>query len=148
METSGLINNLYTSIINYKAEHKYRSTENYIQSEPNWGDDKMFFTDRHYQRNRLMRGRQKGVPSLFSRFSSQPVQHTKKCFVCGKVSCWLTNYTQQEHDKSKRRFNNCYPKYKARPTYERDLQHWITKYKDIEDDKHVAQYFGDLSINI
>ena len=44
-------------------------------------------------------------------------------------------------------FSNCYPKYKARPSYEQDLQYWITKYEDIKNDERVAQYIGNLSIN-
>ena len=107
----------------------------------------MFFTDRQYQRNRPMRGRHRAAPSSFSRFSSRPVQYTKKCFVYEKVSCWSTNHTQQERDKSKRKFSDHYPEHKARPSYERDLQRWITKYKGIEDDERVAQHFKNLSIN-
>lgn len=45
LETSGLVNNLYISIINYKAKYKYSSIGNFIQSETNYDDNKMFFTD-------------------------------------------------------------------------------------------------------
>ena len=67
--------------------------EHYVQSETDWQDDEMFLTNRQYQQNRLIRGRHKGAPSSFSRFLSRPIQHTKKCFMCGKVSCWSTNHT-------------------------------------------------------
>ena len=66
----------------------------------------------------------------------------------GSVSYWSINYTQQKRDKSKRKFNDHYPEYKARPSYERDLQRWIIKYESIENDKHIAQYFENLSINM
>ena len=82
----------------------------------------MFFTDRRYRRNRPLRDQHRGAPSSFPRFSSRPVQHTKKCFVCGKVSCWSTNHTQQEREESKKKFSDRYPEYKARPGYERTLQ--------------------------
>lgn len=88
----------------------------------------MFFTDRQYRRNRPLRGRHRGAPSSLSRFSYRPVQHTKKCFVCGKVSCWSTNHTQQEREELKKKFSDRYPEYKARPGYERTLQRWITDY--------------------
>ena len=64
------------------------------------------------------------------------------------MSCWLINHTHQERKESKKKFSNRYPKYEARPGYERILQRWITDYQGIEDnDERVAQYFGDLSID-
>lgn len=49
----------------------------------------------------------------------------------------------------KKKFSDHYLEYKARPGYERTLQHWITDYEGIKnDDEHVAQYLGDLSIDM
>ena len=143
-----MVNSLYSSIINYKAVHKSSSIENYVQSETDWEDDEIFFTDRQYRRNRPMRGRHRGTSSS-SRPSYRPgtFQRTNKCFVCGKVSCWSSNHTQQERDDSKKRFGDCYPKYKARPSYKRNLQRWITEYEGVDDDEDIAHYFGDLSID-
>ena len=147
-ETSDMVNSLCSSIINYEAVHKPSSIENYIQSETDWGDDEIFFTDRQYRRHRSMRGRHRGTSSL-SRPSYRPgtFQRTKKCFVCGKVSCWSSNHTQQERDDSKKKFGDRYPEYKARPSYERNLQRWITEYEGVDDDEDIAHYFGDLSID-
>ena len=105
-----------------------------------------------------MRGRYKGAAytprggphtnrTFSSRPSSRPFQHTKKCFVCGKISCWSTNHTQQERDDSKKKFGDRYPEYKTRPGYERNLQRWITEYEGVDDDEGIAQYFGNLSID-
>ncbi len=47
-DTSGLVNSLYTSIINYEAVHKPSSMENYLQSESDWEEDEIFFTDWRY----------------------------------------------------------------------------------------------------
>lgn len=65
-----------------------------------------------------MRDWYKGGPSS-SRFLSWPFQCTKKCFVCGIISCWSTNYTKQERDNAKKKFGDRYPKYKDRPGYEK-----------------------------
>ena len=83
-------------------------------------------------------------PSLVSHHE---IQYIKKCVLCRKVSYWSTNHTQKEHDKSKKKFGDCYSKYKAWPSNEQDLQHQITEYEAIEDDERVVQYFEDLSIN-
>lgn len=109
----------------------------------------MFFTGRQYQRNKPLRGRHRGVFSSLSYFSSRLVQHTKKFFIYRKISYWLTNHTQQECGKSKKKFSNCYSEYKAQPGYEGILQYWITDYEGIKDNnERVAQYFRDLSIDI
>lgn len=95
-----------------------------------------------------MHGRYRGAPLSFSHFSCQPVQRTKNCFVCGKVSYWSRNHTQQERDDSKQNFSDHYCKYRTQPGYEQTLQIWIINYEGIEnDDEIVAQYFEDLSID-
>ncbi len=104
--------------------HKLTSIENYVQSENDWEEDEIFFTDRQYRRDGSMRGRYKsaaytprGGPhtnrTFLSHPLSRPFQHTKKCFVCGKVSCWSANHTQQECDNSKKKFGDRYPEYKT-----------------------------------
>ncbi len=47
----------------------------------------------------------------------------------------------------KKEFGDCYPEYKTRPRYEQNLQRWITKYEGVSNDKSIAQYFRDLSID-
>lgn len=143
-----MINLFCSFIINYKAVYKPSSTENYVQFETNREDDEIFFTDWQYRQNRPMYGRYREAPSSSSRFSSRPVQHTKKCFICGKVSYWSTNHTQQKRDDLKKKFSDHYLEYRARPSYERILQGWIIDYERIEnDDERIAQYFGDLLID-
>ena len=138
-ETSDMVNSLCSLIINYKAVHKPSSIENYVQSETDWENNEMFFTNRQYQQNRPMRGWHRGTSSSFHpSYRPETFQHTKKCFVCGKVGCWSSNHSQQECDNSKKKFGDCYPKYKARPSYERNLQRWITKYKSVDDDESIA----------
>ena len=47
-----------------------------------------------------------------------------------------------------KKLSDRYSEYKARPGYEGTVQCWITDYEDIEDDdEHVTQYFGNLSID-
>ena len=61
----------------------------------------------------------------------------------------LSTSQKQECEKLKKKFSDRYSEYKARPDYERTLQRWITDYDGIEDDdKRVAQYFGDLLIDM
>ena len=154
-DTSGLVNNLYASIINYEAVHKPTSTSGYVQSY-NEGDDEAeaYFTDRRYRgpgRGRdwfkpyLSGGptpsRQFGVPSSggFSRL--------KKCFICGKEGCWSSNHTQQERDDSKKRFANRFPQYKNRSGYDQYLQQYIAHCEGDEDENNVAYFFDNLSID-
>ena len=127
--------------------HKPTSVGYYVQSENDWNNE-MFFTDRQYQRDKPICDRLRGALS-----SSRPsywsgiFQRTKKCFACGKVSFWSSNHTQQERDDSKKKFGDRYPEYKARPSYERNFQRWITEYEGIDDDEDIAHYFEDLSID-
>ena len=95
-----------------------------------------------------MRGRHQDT-SLSSRplYWPKTFRRTNKYFVCKKVSCWLSNHTQQEHDNSKKRFGDRYSKYKAQPSYKQNLQHWIMEYESVDDDKNIAHYFKNLSIN-
>lgn len=142
-----MVNSLCSSIINYEAVHKPNSIGSYVESK-NDLDDEMFFTDRQYRQDRPMRGRLRGDFS-----SSRPLywpgifQRTKKCFVCGKVGCWSSNHTRQERDDSKKKFGDRYPKYKTQSTYERNFKRWITEYKGIDDNKDIAHYFDNLSID-
>ena len=70
-----------------------------------------------------MHDRYRDTPLSSSRFLSWLVQHTKKCFIYGKVSYWLINHIQKKRDKLNRKFSDCYLEYKAQPSYEQDLQH-------------------------
>lgn len=48
-----------------------------------------------------------------------------------------------------KKFSDHYSEYKDHSVYSRMLQHWIMDYESIEDDdKRIAQYFGDLLIDI
>ena len=42
---SNMIKSLLSSIINYEVFHKPSSIENYVQSETDWVEDKIFFID-------------------------------------------------------------------------------------------------------
>lgn len=46
----------------------------------------------------------------------------------------------------KKKFGNHYFKYKDRLDYEKNLQHWITKY-EVNNNKNIAYYFRDLLID-
>lgn len=43
--------------------------------------------------------------------------------------------------------DDCHPKYKVQSIYEQILQCWMAKYESINDDKNLAHYYEDLSIN-
>lgn len=150
MDTAGLINNLYTSIINYEALHKPSPMQQYTQDDD--GEDELFFTDRQYHRNRsnFRRPSRPYGKAPLSREQSQsrvPSRTFKKCFVCGKSGCWSTNHTQQERDDSKKRFSERYPEYKSRPGYDRRLRQYITYYEGGDSDEdEVAHFFEELSI--
>ena len=117
LKTSDMVNTLRSSIINYEAVHKPTSKENYVQSDNNWEEDEIFFTDCQYWRDGSMRGKYKGAAytpwdgshtnrTSSSRPSSGLFQRTKMCFVCGKISCSSINHTQQESDDSKKKFGD------------------------------------------
>ena len=88
------------------------------------------------------------ISSFCFSFQTKIFQHIKEYLVCEKVGCWFTNYIQQKCADLKKKFGNCYSKYKAQLDYEQNLQYWITKYKDIDNNKYITHYFRDLSINI
>lgn len=71
-----------------------------------------------------MCGRYRDIFSSSSHPSYWPgiFQYAKKCIVYGKVDCWLSNHTQQERDQLKKKFDNCYPQYKAQASYEGNLE--------------------------
>lgn len=49
LNTSIMINLLYSSIINYKTVHKPNFTQNYVQSDDDEKDNEMFFNNCQYQ---------------------------------------------------------------------------------------------------
>lgn len=65
-----------------------------------------------------------------------------------KISFWSINHTQQEQNDLKYKFDDRYLKYKSRLSYEQNLQYWIMKYEDLDNNKDIAYYFEDLSIEI
>lgn len=86
-----------------------------------------------------MCGRHIDTPLFLSYFLSWLVKYIKKCFICEKVNCWSTNYTQQECEKLKKKFTDRYLKYKAQQDGKKALQYWITDYEGIKDDNnHIA----------
>lgn len=67
--------------------HTLISIENYVQSTTNKEDGKMFFTNRQYRQNKLMRGQYRDAALLFClSYWPETLQYTKKCFVYGKIS--------------------------------------------------------------
>lgn len=52
LDISSMINLLCSSIINYKTVHEPSFTQNYVQSDDDEKDDKMFFTNCQYQQDR------------------------------------------------------------------------------------------------
>ena len=145
-DTSGLINNLYTSIVNYEAVHK-PTQQSYLNKNE---EDELYFTDRQYRKGKFKpQGQRYQKFGNTSRVSSQTSPRRKRCFVCGKEGCWSTNHSQQERDDSKKRFGNRFPEYKSRPGYERYLQDYIVNYEGEEEDDtdDVAHFFKELLID-
>ena len=96
-ETLGeLINNLYSSIINYEKE----------QNDPT----SAFFTDRRFHSNTGGRSQSRGN----RRFNSRPINlyrgssttrnDSNTCFICKRPDCRSWNHTPEEQEESKRRF--------------------------------------------
>lgn len=81
-------------------------------------------------------------------FLSWPFLHIKKFFICGKTKDWLINHTQQKYNNSKKKLEDWYPKYNVWLGYKKTLQYWIIKYESIDNNKDIAQYFENLSIDI
>ena len=149
MDASGLVNNLYTSIVNYEAVHKPTSTQQtYIQSDVE-DDSELFFTDRQYRKN--MSGF-RPCPCLYGKSNNisytTPYRRRKKCFVCGKEGCWSTSHTQQERDFSKKRFGDQYPEYTSRQGFDRRFQQYIIHCeRDEHDTDEITQFFEELSVD-
>lgn len=95
LETSDFVNNLDISIINYKIEYKYSSLQNCLQFNNNEEDNKIFFTNRHYWRDRLMYSQYRSLNLLSSHllYWLKIFKYIKKCFICRKISCWSTHHT-------------------------------------------------------
>lgn len=145
-DTSDLINNLYTFIVNYEAVHKPTQQSYLNENEEN----ELYFTDRQYRKSKFKpQGQRYHKFGNTSRVSSQTSPQRKRCFVCGKEGCWSTNHSQQERDDSRKRFGNRFPEYKSRPRYERYLQQYIINYEGEEDDDtaDVAHFFKELLID-
>lgn len=109
-----MVNSLYSSIINYKVVYKSAFSGNFVESESNWENDEMFFTNRHYWQNRLIRSQYRGVffSSSCLSYRARTFQHTKKFFIYGKVDCWSNNHTQQENDDLKKSLMTTIPSLK------------------------------------
>lgn len=144
-DASGLVNRLYTSIVNYEAIHNPSGQQSYTQSHEE--DHDTYFTDRQYRR-----GRPSSRPNQPYNTRQGSYQRRKRCFLCGKEGCWSTSHSQQERDESKKQFTNKHSKYKSCKRYDRHLQQYIThqEVKDIDADctDDVAQFFEELSVDV
>lgn len=94
LDASGLVNSLYTSIVNYEAVHNPVTTQqSYTQAYKHDDDDnEAYFTDRQYRK-----GESKAQSSRMygnGKFRNVFPRRNKKCFVCGKEGCWSTNHTE------------------------------------------------------
>ena len=143
MDTSGLVNNLYTSIINYEAIHKTTAQQSYIQDYHE--EDELYFTDRQYHKDKSNFRhpyRFNGKTSSFRERSRIPPRQSKKCFVCSKSGCWSTNHNQRERDIARKRFMDRNPQWKERPKYNDELQNFIIHVEGEEDDD-AAHFFEE-----
>ena len=87
-DTSELINNLYASIVNYEAVHKFVQ-QSYLRENES---EKAYFTDRQYRRDGIgfyprFRGQRYNRFGNSSRESSRGSFRRKRCFVCDKEGC-------------------------------------------------------------
>ena len=92
IDTSALVNNLHSSIINYEAVVKNRGQNTYVQKKNEFGnyDDavEIYFTDRQYRgRSRGRPYRKFGATSALRSHRHPPQRSVKKCFVCEKKRC-------------------------------------------------------------
>ena len=90
-----LINNLYSSIINYEKEQNDSSTA--------------YFTDRRFHSNTGARSQSRGNrrfnrPINSSRSRSATGGNPNTCYVCKKPDCRSWNHTPEEQEESKRQF--------------------------------------------
>ena len=141
---------------NYETMHKSFQHEIYMQflNEVEKNDDEMYFIDRRYRKNRLMRNRKfdknanANANASFRksfRFSNRRIQ---KCFVCDKIDCWFTNHFQTEQNLTKKKFENRHFQFKFRSEYERQLQSWIIEIENKNDENdRIHQHFEKLTID-
>ena len=104
---AGLINDLRSSIATYEASNPPGSTQAFITDLQNpQTDSDAYFTDRRYRQQHPHRPGPTRNPRSNSRTKAYPRRRTnQKCFVCGKEGCWSTRHTQEERDRSKKRFD-------------------------------------------
>jgi hypothetical protein len=93
----------------------------HLQDDPD--DPAVYFTDRQYYRRPQQPSRTRQYTP--SNRSYRPPQKTKKCFVCHKEGCWSSNHTQEERDKSRKKFENRINQYIVE--YEGDEEQEIDK---------------------
>ena len=143
-DTSRLVNNLYTSIVNYEAVHKPSSLQQtYVQYDNDDNDNyETWFTDRQYCRGRPNFRSSRPYSKTLSYLPARPVsqisfRQSKKCFVCNRPGCWSTHHTQQEQDNSKGQFAARHPNYQERPGYSQKLEQYIIYYKGTDDEDTV-----------
>ena len=62
----------------------------------------IFFIDRKYYINRPSNYNNNG--KFFSKFSPSIYDSSKKCFVCGRTSCWFIKHIKEKRQKSRNKF--------------------------------------------
>jgi hypothetical protein len=111
---AGLINDLRSSITTYETPNPQSSTQ-VFQNEPDPGITQAYFTDRRYHRQNQYRSNypRNNLSSTSINYPARrhpnvyPRKRTNhKCFVCDKEGCWSTRHTQEEREKSKKKFDN------------------------------------------
>ena len=104
---AGFINDLQSSIVTYKVLNPLSSTQAFATDiQYPQTDSDVYFTDRRYRQQHPYRPSPTRNPRSNSHTKVYPRRRTsQKCFVCGKEGCWSTRHTQEERDRSKKRFN-------------------------------------------
>jgi hypothetical protein len=118
--STGLINNLRTSIVTYESVNKKQSQIQYLQDDDK---TKQYFTDRRYhsnhQQNRYSQQRQDRYNRLtkgqfrrpqHNRTNQNNLSRPKVCFICKEENYWSIWHTQEERDEARAKYRATFDK--------------------------------------
>jgi hypothetical protein len=132
LTSTGLINNLRTSIVTYKSVSKKQNQTQYLQDN---NETEQYFTNRRYHQsnhqqnrysqqrqdryNRPIRGQGQFGRPQYNRTNLSNRSRPKSCFICKKADYWSTRHSQEERNKAR-------AKYKA--TFDRQINRRFDQY--------------------
>jgi hypothetical protein len=134
----GVYAELRSAIGQAVREREFKEPATFTQGEDNVDPQAQYWTDCMYggrgrfsSRTNLRRGgfQNRGSFRGNSRFSWNPGNRQKRCFVCGQLGCWSTKHPEEERKRSYEQFST------ENEATEEEYQQFLQEFEGVSDNQ-------------